>query len=277
MLWKFPLMVDNDNIAHRVGDTPELEMNVIELGSPKSVPLEDENKPDLLETESSIIDQILSTGSEGLTKGLDDSNSGDGGRQKEPKVCLGSYRGSDGIADNFNELVPDMAFDFPFELDAFQKEAIYYLEKGESVFVAAHTSTGKTVVAEYAFARASKHCTKDFSRKFDVGLLTGDHINILAIIAPRRPDLGQEIALGYSEENLDGGNKSSEYIHDIVIKHVDRHNLLHPETVESLFVLYRITEDSKYREWGWSIFEAFEKYTKVESGGYTSREWGLHT
>ncbi|WOL02100.1 mannosyl-oligosaccharide 1,2-alpha-mannosidase MNS3 [Canna indica] len=69
---------------------------------------------------------------------------------------------------------------------------------------------------------------------------------------------------------LDGGNKSSEYINDIIIKHNDRHNLLRPETVESLFVLHRITEDPKYREWGWQIFEAFEKYTKVESGGYTS-------
>ncbi|PPD82300.1 hypothetical protein GOBAR_DD20770 [Gossypium barbadense] len=35
-------------------------------------------------------------------------------------------------------------------------KAIYYLEKGESVFVAAHTSAGKIVVAEYAFAMASK-------------------------------------------------------------------------------------------------------------------------
>lgn len=35
-------------------------------------------------------------------------------------------------------------------------QAIYYLEHGESVFVAAHTSAGKTVVAEYAFALASK-------------------------------------------------------------------------------------------------------------------------
>uniref|UniRef100_A0A1D1XZ94 alpha-1,2-Mannosidase n=1 Tax=Anthurium amnicola TaxID=1678845 RepID=A0A1D1XZ94_9ARAE len=75
---------------------------------------------------------------------------------------------------------------------------------------------------------------------------------------------------GYSEENLSGGNKSSEYAKDIIIKHADRHNLLRPETVESLFVLYRITEDPKYREWGWQIFEAFEKYTKVDSGGYTS-------
>ncbi|KAH9749422.1 MNS3 [Citrus sinensis] len=74
----------------------------------------------------------------------------------------------------------------------------------------------------------------------------------------------------YYEGSLDGGNKSSEYLNDIIIKHADRHNLLRPETVESLFVLYRITEDPKYREWGWQIFEAFEKYTKVDSGGYTS-------
>ncbi|KAI3741597.1 hypothetical protein L1987_59271 [Smallanthus sonchifolius] len=33
---------------------------------------------------------------------------------------------------------------------------------------------------------------------------------------------------------------------------------------------YSEEEDSKYREWGWSIFEAFEKYTKVDSGGYSS-------
>ncbi|XP_002519694.2 mannosyl-oligosaccharide 1,2-alpha-mannosidase MNS3 [Ricinus communis] len=74
----------------------------------------------------------------------------------------------------------------------------------------------------------------------------------------------------YSEDGLDGGNKSSKFIDDVIIKHADRHNLLRPETVESLFVLYRITEDPKYREWGWQIFEAFEKYTKVQSGGYSS-------
>ncbi|PON44261.1 Glycoside hydrolase [Trema orientale] len=74
----------------------------------------------------------------------------------------------------------------------------------------------------------------------------------------------------YSEGDLDGGNQNSEYVNDIIIKHADRHNLLRPETVESLFVLYRITEDPKYREWGWQIFEAFEKYTRVDSGGYSS-------
>ena len=51
---------------------------------------------------------------------------------------------------------------------------------------------------------------------------------------------------GHSEEGPDGGNKSSKYVHDIIIKPADRHNLLRPETVESLFILYRITEDPKY-------------------------------
>lgn len=75
---------------------------------------------------------------------------------------------------------------------------------------------------------------------------------------------------GNSEGGPNGGNKSSKYLNDIIIQPADRHNLLRPETVESLFYLYRITGDSKYREWGWQIFEAFEKYTKIDSGGYTS-------
>jgi antiviral helicase SKI2 len=92
---------------------------------------------------------------------------------------------------NFRELVPDMAREWPFELDTFQKEAVFHLENGDSVFVAAHTSAGKTVVAEYAIALAAKHMTKaiytspikalsnqkfrDFREVFDeVGILTGD-------------------------------------------------------------------------------------------------------
>ena len=34
------------------------------------------------------------------------------------------------------------------------------LENNESVFVAAHTSAGKTVVAEYAIALSNKHMTR---------------------------------------------------------------------------------------------------------------------
>eukprot|EP01125_Pyxidicula_operculata_P015733 TRINITY_DN5367_c0_g1_i1.p1 TRINITY_DN5367_c0_g1~~TRINITY_DN5367_c0_g1_i1.p1 ORF type:complete len:245 (-),score=48.22 TRINITY_DN5367_c0_g1_i1:352-1086(-) len=43
------------------------------------------------------------------------------------------------------------------------------------------------------------------------------------------------------------------------------HNLLRPETVESLFILYRVTGDTKYQEWGWEIFKAFEKHCKTDT------------
>ncbi|KAI0400018.1 glycoside hydrolase family 47 protein [Xylaria palmicola] len=58
---------------------------------------------------------------------------------------------------------------------------------------------------------------------------------------------------------------------DYIIKPLDAHNLQRPETVESLFMMWRITEDPLYREWGWKIFKAFEKHTKIsEKQGYTS-------
>lgn len=57
---------------------------------------------------------------------------------------------------------------------------------------------------------------------------------------------------------------------DLYVKDADSHNLLRPETVESLFVLWRLTKDEKWREMGYKIFKAFENHTKVEGGGYTS-------
>ena len=50
-----------------------------------------------------------------------------------------------------------------------------------------------------------------------------------------------------------------------------------PETVESMFVLWRMTKDPKYREWGWQIFEAFEKHTKVAHAGCGLRVARAHT
>lgn len=38
---------------------------------------------------------------------------------------------------------------------------------------------------------------------------------------------------------------------------------LRPETVESLFILNKLTGDPIYRTWGWEIFEAIEKNCKT--------------
>ncbi|XP_050218260.1 mannosyl-oligosaccharide 1,2-alpha-mannosidase MNS1-like [Mercurialis annua] len=43
-------------------------------------------------------------------------------------------------------------------------------------------------------------------------------------------------------------------------------NILRPETVESLFYLWRLTGNKTYQDWGWDIFQAFERNSRVESG-----------
>ena len=80
---------------------------------------------------------------------------------------------------------------YPFKLDPFQQTAVDYIEKNESVLVAAHTSAGKTAVAEYAIAKSlrdgqrvvytspikalSNQKYRDLNEEFeDVGLMTGD-------------------------------------------------------------------------------------------------------
>jgi hypothetical protein len=94
---------------------------------------------------------------------------------------------------DWDTYLPQPALKYPFVLDTFQQQAIARLERNEAVFVAAHTSAGKTVVAEYAVALAMQRATRcvytspikalsnqkfrDFAQKFGaerVGLVTGD-------------------------------------------------------------------------------------------------------
>ncbi|KAI9688485.1 MAG: ATP-dependent RNA helicase mtr4 [Bathelium mastoideum] len=80
---------------------------------------------------------------------------------------------------------------WPFTLDPFQQVSITSIQRGESVIVSAHTSAGKTVVAEYAIAQCLKNNQRviytspikalsnqkfrEFTGEFgDVGLMTGD-------------------------------------------------------------------------------------------------------
>lgn len=83
------------------------------------------------------------------------------------------------------------AKEWPFTLDPFQDVSISSIQRNESVLVSAHTSAGKTVVAEYAIAQCLKNNQRviytspikalsnqkyrEFTAEFgDVGLMTGD-------------------------------------------------------------------------------------------------------
>jgi ATP-dependent RNA helicase DOB1 len=80
---------------------------------------------------------------------------------------------------------------YPFTLDPFQQVSVSSIQRNESVLVSAHTSAGKTVVAEYAIAQCLKNNQRviytspikalsnqkyrEFTAEFgDVGLMTGD-------------------------------------------------------------------------------------------------------
>jgi len=80
---------------------------------------------------------------------------------------------------------------YSFSLDPFQSQSIYYILKGENILVSAHTSAGKTIVAENAIKIAfsqnkkiiytapiktlSNQKYKEFKEKFkNVGIMTGD-------------------------------------------------------------------------------------------------------
>jgi len=82
-------------------------------------------------------------------------------------------------------------FTYNFKLDIFQKMAIKCIEMGKNILIAAHTSSGKTLIAEYAIAYSlfkgkkviyttpikalSNQKFRDLSRIFSsVGLITGD-------------------------------------------------------------------------------------------------------
>ena len=80
---------------------------------------------------------------------------------------------------------------YKFTLDKFQSKAVECIERNESVLVAAHTSAGKTAIAEYAIAKSlankqrviytspikalSNQKYRELNEEFkDVGLMTGD-------------------------------------------------------------------------------------------------------
>ncbi|KAF9366353.1 mannosyl-oligosaccharide alpha-1,2-mannosidase [Mortierella sp. NVP85] len=84
--------------------------------------------------------------------------------------------------------------------------------------------------------------------------------------------LAAEIVYWVKDKEQIAGRSETEHRpgSDFIINNRDGHNWLRPEAVESLFYMWRFTGDVKYREWGWEIFEAIEKYSKVASGGYSS-------
>merc|ERR1719158_1824005 len=60
----------------------------------------------------------------------------------------------------------------------------------------------------------------------------------------------------------------SEAVEARALKQNERYYILRPETFESYFILWRLTKDPKYREWGWEAVQALENSCRTD-GGYS--------
>lgn len=50
------------------------------------------------------------------------------------------------------------------------------------------------------------------------------------------------------------------------VKVINPTYLLRPETVESYFIMWRLTHDQKYRDWGWEVVQALEMNCRTKYG-----------
>ncbi|KAG0038695.1 mannosyl-oligosaccharide alpha-1,2-mannosidase [Podila clonocystis] len=114
----------------------------------------------------------------------------------------------------------------------------------------------------------------DFSKIQEEDFKIGEELTQSCYEMYRQTETGLAAEIVYWVEKLEQveHKQEPEYFagSDFIINNRDGHNWLRPETVESLFYLWRLTKNEMYREWGWKIFEAIEKYSKVSTGGYSS-------
>ncbi|KAL0567328.1 mannosyl-oligosaccharide alpha-1,2-mannosidase, partial [Marasmius crinis-equi] len=101
-----------------------------------------------------------------------------------------------------------------------------------------------------------------------VGLLEG----CVASYEETKTGLGPEIVSFGEGEHEEGKEKERDWYiegHGEGRMPYEARYILRPETLESLFIAYRLTNDQKYRDQAWRIFLAIEKWCKVE-GGYAT-------
>lgn len=163
------------------------------------------------------------------------------------------------------------AREWPFKLDPFQEVSIASIERNESVLVSAHTSAGKTVVAEYAIAQCLKNNQRviytspikalsnqkyrEFNAEFgDVGLMTGDvTINptatclvmtteILRSMLYRGSEIMREVAWVVFDEVHYMRDKSRGVVWEETI-------ILLPDNVRYVFLSATIPNAMQFAEW----------------------------
>ncbi|KAJ2930545.1 hypothetical protein H1R20_g6533, partial [Candolleomyces eurysporus] len=167
--------IDTSNTGEDTKEEPEedaLPLKRLKINVPKPIVLDD------FETEA----KREVAASAGLTGGTVESGSRlELRHQVRHQVAVPPGYNYIPISQHVPPAKPDR--EYKFELDPFQRVSVYAIQRNESVLVSAHTSAGKTVVAEYAIAQClnrkqralSNQKYREMLAEFgDVGLMTGD-------------------------------------------------------------------------------------------------------
>ncbi|KAG7096381.1 ATP-dependent RNA helicase mtr4 [Marasmius oreades] len=128
---------------------------------------------------------------------------------------------------------PNPDREYKFDLDPFQKVSVSAIQRNESVLVSAHTSAGKTVVAEYAIAQS-------LARKQRV--IYTSPIKILRSMLYRGSEIMREVAWVVFDEIHYMRDKERGVVWEETI-------ILLPHTVRCVFLSATIPNAMQFAEW----------------------------
>ncbi|PAA64226.1 hypothetical protein BOX15_Mlig034447g2 [Macrostomum lignano] len=161
-----------------------------------------------------------------------------------------------------SDVKPDCVDTFTKVLDSIMKHLTVHVSKDDSGGV--HTCIG-----ELSHPTDLKLCSMDHLTCFAGGMFALAYLQV-----PKRVDwldyaekITETCYLSYQHSPTKLGPEKFAYDFDSkkFVADIDMY-ILRPETVESLFYLYRVTGKPKYRQWGWSILKALNTSTRVGSG-----------
>ncbi|CAK0772077.1 hypothetical protein CVIRNUC_003926 [Coccomyxa viridis] len=133
--------------------------------------------------------------------------------------------------------------------------------------------SGYTYVAEFARVGVVKHKMDHLSCFIPAMLALGAHAGaVTAEKAKRYMQVAEELThTCWQMYHQMPTGLAAEYVEfqegqGMVTKEKARHNLLRPEAMEAMFVLWRTTKNPVYKDWAWQMFQAFQEHCRAEAG-----------
>ena len=79
----------------------------------------------------------------------------------------------------------------------------------------------------------------------------------------KSPNLSQNVLVFYRSDTKLGPEafRFSDAVEARALKANERYYILRPETFESYFILWRLTHDQKYRDWGWEAVQVSNDFS----------------